>query len=320
MSEPILQVNDLVVRYRTRAGTVHAVEDLSFDLAPGEILGVVGESGCGKSSAGRAIARLTPIHSGQVVLDGHDLGMLRGAALRRARSRIPMIFQDPRSSMNPRRTVRDVVAEPLRIRGVDAATRRTRADELLSSVGVDPATADRYPHEFSGGQAQRIAIARALACDPKVIICDEPVSALDVSVQAQIIALLAEVRQTHGVAMVFISHDLSVVRLLCDKVAVMYLGRVCEIGPTTEVFAQPRHHYTRALAAGVPVADPTQRDRPRIVLSGDLPSPLDPPSGCRFRTRCTAAQSDCGDVVPPLAAISDAHRVACHHRIEEDIS
>lgn len=316
MSDDLLVVEDLHVRFRTRRGTVDAVSGIDLRLAHGEVLGLVGESGCGKSTAGRAIAQLQRPTSGEVHLDGRPLSGMRGAELRSVRSTMPIVFQDPRASMNPRRRVRDVVAEPLRIRGVATDERRRIAGTLLDRVGIDPRTADRRPHEFSGGQAQRIAIARALAAEPSLMICDEPVSALDVSVQAQIVNLLADLRTERGVSMIFISHDLSVVRLLSDRVAVMYLGRICEVGAAEDVLARPMHHYTAALASGVPSVNPSARTRERIVLRGDIPSPLDPPSGCRFRTRCPAAVQRCAEHTPPLTEVAPGRSVACHFPIE----
>ena len=310
----VLTVEHLVVEFPAPRGRrVHAVSDVSFDVRDGETLGLVGESGCGKSTTGRAIIRVDRPTSGRVVFDGTELTALGPEALRRARTRIQLIFQDPISSLNPRRRVRDIVAEPLAIwqRGTPAE-REQRVRDAITAVGLDyDAAADRRPHEFSGGQCQRISIARALMLDPKVVICDEPVSALDVSVQAQILNLLEDMKARYGLTLLFIAHDLAVVRNISDRVAVMYLGRLCELGPSDDVYARPAHPYTVALLASIPEPDPAAA-RKVTPIAGDLPSPIDPPSGCRFRTRCPFAQQRCTDEVPPLTAVGPERFVACH--------
>ncbi|HWL45106.1 MAG TPA: oligopeptide/dipeptide ABC transporter ATP-binding protein [Ilumatobacter sp.] len=311
--DSVLDARGLVVRFKTRRGTVEAVGGIDLTIAPTEVLGLVGESGCGKSTTGRAIAQLVRPTEGSVRLDGVELAGLRGTELRRARARMPIVFQDPRGSMNPRRRVVDVVAEPLRVRGVPVAERRAAAEVMLEEVGIDLGAVRRYPHEFSGGQAQRVAIARALVSSPRVVICDEPVSALDVSIQAQIVNLLVRLREQRGLAMLFISHDLSVVQLLSDRVAVMYLGKICEIGPARAVFERSAHHYTHTLVSSVPVADPRLRRPQTRMVRGEMPSPLNPPSGCRFRTRCPAATSICANENPQFSVVGDDHVVACHH-------
>lgn len=310
----VLVVEDLVVEYRTGRGTVHAVSGISFDLMPGETLGVVGESGCGKSSAGRAILQLPPPKSGSVRFNGVELVGLSDVELRRVRARMQTIFQDPISSLNPRRRVRDIIAEPVEIwHGRRAAKDRSRAERVLEAVGLDPTQMwDRRPSELSGGQSQRLCIARALMLDPTVLICDEPVSALDVSVQAQILNLLEDTKAEYGLSMVFIAHDLSVVRNISDRVMVMYLGKVCEVATSDDLYSGSAHPYTELLLASIPQPDP---DAPDTVVDvhGELPSPLDPPSGCRFRTRCPRADALCADVEPGLAEIRRNHWVACHH-------
>ncbi|SEP07415.1 ABC transporter ATP-binding protein [Trujillonella endophytica] len=309
----VLSVRHLQVEYRTPGGVVHAVSDVSFDVRPGETLGLVGESGCGKSTTGKAVLRLEKLAGGQVVYRGQDLASAKRGTLRPLRRKLQMIFQDPVSSLNPRRSVRELVVEGLTIAGRPAAERREAADRVLADVGLDP---ERFgplrPRQLSGGQAQRVAIARALAIRPDLIVCDEPVSALDVSVQAQIVNLLHDLKDEHALTLVFISHDLSVVRSVCDRVMVMYLGRICEVGDVDSVFAAPAHPYTRALLDSVP------RRRaaggfPGPALEGDIPSPLDPPSGCRFRTRCPLATERCAVEVPEVRAVGDGHFAACHH-------
>jgi len=314
--DSLLRVESLVVEFGASGGRkVHAVSDVSFDVRHGETLGLVGESGCGKSTTGRAIMQLPRPTSGQVSFEGRDLTQARGEVLRKTRTRLQMIFQDPISSLNPRRTVTDIVAEPLAIWEIGTPSeRRARVADVLDAVGLNAdAVGDRRPHEFSGGQCQRISIARALILDPTMIICDEPVSALDVSVQAQILNLLEDMKARYRLTLVFIAHDLAVVRNVSDRVAVMYLGKLCEVAPADELYAAPAHPYTVALLASVPVPDPSVRPRPAAdSLQGDLPSPLAPPSGCRFRTRCPRAESICAEREPQMRPIADGHHVACH--------
>jgi peptide/nickel transport system ATP-binding protein len=313
-SAMLLRVEDLVVEFRSHGGTVKAVSGISFDLASGETLGLVGESGCGKSTAGRAVMQLPRPTSGRVHFDGVELTELKGDALRQTRPRMQMIFQDPISSLNPRRKVGDIVAEGLEIWSVgDTASRRAKVDEMLGAVGLDPDTArGRRPHEFSGGQCQRISIARAVITDPKLIICDEPVSALDVSVQAQILNLLEEMKQRYKLTMLFIAHDLAVVKNVSDRVAVMYLGKLCEIGGPDQLYARPAHPYTAALLAAIPVPDPSSPPDDTRVLGGEIPSNVNPPSGCRFRTRCPKAQARCAEEEPQVRNIGPDQFVACH--------
>ncbi len=316
----LLRVENLVVEFPAKGGKVNAVSNVSFDVKEGETLGLVGESGCGKSTTGRAVMQLPPPTKGSVVLDGQELTKLKGEELRRTRLEMQMIFQDPISSLNPRRKITDIVAEPLRIwkRGTDAE-QLAKVEELLVAVGVDPqAAAERKPHEFSGGQCQRISIARAVVTEPKMIICDEPVSALDVSVQAQILNLLEDMKQRYGLTMIFIAHDLAVVKNISDRVAVMYLGRICEVGKPDKLYSTPAHPYTAALIDAIPLPDP---DLPRNIhpaLGGELPSPIDPPSGCRFRTRCPIAQDVCAESVPTLTAVGPDHFVACHFPLSSE--
>lgn len=300
---------------RTPAPSVRAVNGVDLDIARGETLGLIGESGCGKSTLARTVLRLERPTAGQIRFAGTDITRLGGRRLRRLRPRMQMVFQDPASALDPRMTVWDTVAEPLRTHRLgDRATIEARVAELLEMVEIDPAIADRRPHEYSGGQQQRIAIARALALSPDLLVLDEPLSALDVSVQAGIINTLNRVRAELGLSYLVISHDLSVVQHLCEEVAVMYLGRVIERGPVAEVFAHPRHPYTRALLSAVPDPDPQAAGRDRIVLTGEVPSPTAPPSGCRFRTRCWKAQPLCAEQPPPLHPVPAGSVVAaaCH--------
>jgi oligopeptide/dipeptide ABC transporter ATP-binding protein len=310
----LLRVEHLSKRFAVRGGTVHAVDDVSFGIAAGTTLGLVGESGCGKSTLGKTVLRLHAPDAGRILLEGRDLAALDRAALRPLRRDVQMIFQDPYASLNPRATVGRILAEPLQVHGLGGAVeRRERVAWLMARVGLRPEHLDRLPHEFSGGQRQRIGIARALALNPKLVICDEPVSALDVSVRAQVVNLLTGLQAELGLSYLFVSHDLSVVRHVADRVAVMYLGRIVEIGDRRRIFASPAHPYTRALVASAPVPDPARRDRPRALLQGDVPSPLDPPSGCRFRTRCPHATDACAAAAPILRPLDGDHAVACHH-------
>jgi peptide/nickel transport system ATP-binding protein len=313
-AEPLLKVEDLVVEYLVGGRTIHAVSDVSLEIARGETLGLVGESGCGKSTLGRAILQLRSPVSGRVMFDGCELTALRGEALRQMRHRFQLIFQDPIASLNPRRRIGDIVAEPLAIAGhTDRGQRQALVDEMLSAVGLDPAiVTGRLPHEFSGGQCQRISIARALVLHPEFIVCDEPVSALDVSIRAQILNLLEEMKARFGLTLLFIAHDLAVVKAVSDRVAVMYLGRLCEVGPSEKLFKTPGHPYTALLIEAIPVPDPDVRPA-EFVRVGEPPSPIAPPSGCRFRTRCVRADKRCSEEVPELREIAPQRHVACHH-------
>ena len=313
--DALLRVEHLVVEFPVgRTGMkVNAVTDVSLDILEGETLGIVGESGCGKSTTGRAVMQLPPPKSGRVVYDGVELTKLKGEELRKMRPRLQMIFQDPISSLNPRRKVREIVREGLDIWNIgDKDARDAKVIEVLESVGIDPTNAERRPHEFSGGQCQRISIARAVITDPKLIICDEPVSALDVSVQAQILNLLEEMKDRYGLTVVFIAHDLAVVKNVSDRVMVMYLGKVCEVAPPDLLYGQPAHPYTAALLAAIPVPDPEVRPDGERVLGGEIPSPMHPPSGCRFRTRCPRAQPTCAEEEPVLTELDPGQFVACH--------
>jgi peptide/nickel transport system ATP-binding protein len=309
VDDVVLRVEDLVVEFPAKQGRkVHAVSGISFDVRAGETVGLVGESGCGKSTTGRAVMQLPPPTSGSIRFDGVELTTLGSEDLRRTRVRLQMIFQDPISSLNPRRKVRDIVAEGLNIWGRPD----TVVDDVLESVGLDPAgVADRRPHQFSGGQCQRICIARALVMDPRMIICDEPVSALDVSVQAQILNLLAATKELYGLTLLFIAHDLAVVKNVSDRIVVMYLGKMCEVARADDLFHAPKHPYTEMLLASVPVPDPRRGRTDRRII-GELPSPVDPPSGCRFRTRCPRAEAICASEEPTIRRIDDDHYVACH--------
>jgi peptide/nickel transport system ATP-binding protein len=317
--ETMLRVEHLVVEFPIHRTSlkVNAVSDLSIDIVEGETLGLVGESGCGKSTTGRAIVQLPRPTGGSVKLDGQELTELKGEALRGMRPRMQMIFQDPISSLNPRRKVRDIVAEGLDIWDVGTKEERTaKVNEVLEAVGIDPRNGERRPHEFSGGQCQRISIARAVITEPKLIICDEPVSALDVSVQAQIINLLDDMKERYGLTLIFIAHDLAVVKNVSDRVAVMYLGKICEFGAPDTMYANPAHPYTAALLAAIPVPDPEVRPDEEKVLGGDIPSPIHPPSGCRFRTRCPKAQEKCAEAEPEIREIRTGQYVACHFPLE----
>ena len=312
--EPLLNVENLVVEYAVGGRTVHAVSGVSLQIARGETLGLVGESGCGKSTLGRAVLRLRPAVSGRVLFDGQDLTAMEGDALRKMRQRVQLIFQDPIASLNPRRRIGDIIAEPLVISGVtDGEKRRQLVCDALSAVGLDPGLViGRLPHEFSGGQCQRICIARALVLNPEFVICDEPVSALDVSIRAQILNLLEEMKARYGLTLLFIAHDLAVVKAVSDRVAVMYLGRLCEVGPSEQLFAKPAHPYTALLIEAIPVPDPDVRPAESVPV-GEPPSPIAPPSGCRFRTRCPRADQKCSDEVPELHAVAPGQFAACHH-------
>ena len=319
--ETLLLAEHLVVEFPVgRSGLkVHAVSDVSLDILEGETLGLVGESGCGKSTTARAMIQLPKPTSGTVVFEGRDLTKLKGEALRKVRPRMQMIFQDPISSLNPRRKIGDLVAEGLEIWSIgDKGSRQRRADEVLDAVGLDPEQArGRRPHEFSGGQCQRISIARAVITEPKLILCDEPVSALDVSVQAQILNLLQDMKARFGLTLVFIAHDLAVVKNVSDRVAVMYLGKLCEIAQPDELYEHPVHPYTAALLAAIPEPDPAVRPNERDALTGEIPSPVSPPSGCRFRTRCPKAQQKCAEVEPVIEEIRPGHFAACHFPLAE---
>jgi oligopeptide transport system ATP-binding protein len=322
-AEPLVQVKRLKkyfpltrgILIQRVVGAVHAVDDISFDIFPGETLGLVGESGCGKTTAGRTILGLYPATDGQITIAGLDVRTATGDQMRRLRQKARMIFQDPFSSLNPRWTVSSIVSEPLRVHGLldSEAKRVERVRELLELVGLSGRYLNRFPHEFSGGQRQRIGIARALASNPTFIVCDEPISALDVSIQAQIINLLEDLQGRLGLTYLFIAHDLAMVRHLCNRVAVMYLGGIVELAEGDTLYEDPLHPYTQALLSAVPVPDPEQeRKRERVILSGEIPSPVNPPSGCRFHTRCPIAREHCAQLVPEWREVRPRHWVACH--------
>lgn len=320
--KPLLDVRNLVMHFpltqgiiiQRKVGAVQAVDGVSFSVKKGETLGLVGESGCGKSTTGRAILQLYKPTAGEVVFNGKDLTKLDSGDMRKMRRHLQMIFQDPYASLNPRMTVGNIVSEPMQIHNLVPKGERTkRVQELLQTVGLNPYFANRYPHEFSGGQRQRIGIARALAVSPQFIVADEPVSALDVSIQAQVVNLLQDLKEELGLTLLFIAHDLGVVEYISDHVIVMYLGRIMEIAPSKDLYANPIHPYTEALLSAVPIPDPTVK-RDRIILQGDIPSPINPPSGCVFRTRCPIATKECADVVPPLVEVTPGHFKACINR------
>lgn len=311
--DQLLRVRGLVKHFAVEdsSDVVQAVDDVSFDILSGETLGLVGESGCGKTTVGRCLLRLHEPTSGEVLFEGRDLIGLPNNEMQQLRREMQVIFQDPYASLNPRMSILSTVSEPLKIHGVgDKSERNERVAELLRKVGLDPEYMHRYPHEFSGGQRQRIGIARALALNPKLIICDEPVSALDVSVQAQVVNLLQDLQQEFGLTYLFISHGLAVVEHISNRVAVMYLGKIVEIAESKDLYENPLHPYTKALLSAIPVPDPRQK-RERIILKGDVPTPINPPSGCRFRTRCPMAIDECARVVPELREITPGHLAAC---------
>jgi oligopeptide transport system ATP-binding protein len=318
---PLLRVEGLKMHFpiykgllRRQVGAIKAVDDVSFEIREGETLGLVGESGCGKSTTGRAILRLYDPTAGRIELEGQDIAQVHGDALRRLRPRMQMIFQDPQASLNPRMTVGSIIAEPLDEHArLDRKERRARVMELMDAVGLNRAFANRYPHEFSGGQRQRIGIARALALNPRFIVCDEPIAALDVSIQAQVVNLLEDLQEKLGLTYLFISHDLSMVRHLATRVAVMYLGRLVEIAPREALYDRPQHPYTQALISAVPSPDPEiEAKRQRIILKGDVPSPANPPKGCAFSTRCPKVFDRCRVEVPALRDLGGGQRAACH--------
>ncbi|MBI1776413.1 MAG: ATP-binding cassette domain-containing protein [Proteobacteria bacterium] len=323
-STPLLEVRDLKVHFqvKTRGGVfgnhvlLKAVDGASFTLAPGETLGVVGESGCGKSTLGRAVLQLIPPTEGEVVWLGRPIQGLHAKAMRPLRQDMQMVFQDPLAALDPRMTVGEIIGEPLDtfMPALPRAEALAKVRDMLAKVGLSPHMVNRYPHEFSGGQCQRIGIARAMILNPKLIVCDEPVSALDVSIQAQIVNLLMRLQREFNLSLIFISHDLSVVRHISHRILVLYLGRVMEVASRDELYANPRHPYTKALISAVPIPDPDREaNKPRIVLTGDLPSPFEPPSGCLFRTRCPKATDLCAAQVPPEDRVSASHVVVCHH-------
>jgi oligopeptide/dipeptide ABC transporter ATP-binding protein len=330
--QPLLRVTDVKkyfpitqgIIFQREVGRVHAVDGVSLEVHPGETLGVVGETGCGKSTLARLISRLLPVTEGTIEFDGRDITNLKGGGLRLLRREIQMIFQDPYSSLNPRKRVGAIIGDPFDIHGIaDGKERKQRVQELMEVVGLNPEHFNRFPAEFSGGQRQRIGVARALALRPKLIICDEPVSALDVSIQAQVINLLDDLQNEYKLTYLFIAHDLSVVRHVSNRVAVMYLGKVVELADAGRLYAEPKHPYSGALLSAVPVADPDLAEqRQRVILTGDVPSPIDPPSGCRFHPRCPKAQQRCVDEEPPLERKASGDLAACHFPLEpgEDLA
>lgn len=318
-TQDLLQVNAMSINYKVRAragrksaGVVSAVDELSLTVRPGETLGLVGESGCGKSTTGRALLGRIPLANGNIIFDGNDITNSSRRQWRDLHRDIQLIFQDPYASLNPRHTIREIIGEPIKLLGnVNGKELRQQVDELLDMVRIPRVCGDRYPHAFSGGQRQRVAIARALALRPRFVVADEPVSALDVSIQAQIIKLLKELQSDLGLSYLFIAHNLAVVRNIADRVAVMYLGRIVEIADKSSMYCNPTHPYTRALLSAAPIPDPSIKRPDRIILHGDPPSPINPPTGCRFHTRCPLAEAKCKEENPPLVSISDGHEVAC---------
>jgi oligopeptide/dipeptide ABC transporter ATP-binding protein len=325
---PLIEVKNLVkhfpikrgVIFQHQVGAVKAVDDISFDVTRGETLGIVGETGCGKSTTARLLVRLLDATGGTILFDGQDIASLKGADLKALHREMQMIFQDPYSSLNPRKTVGSIISDPFVIHGMlkGEGERKKRVQELMDRVGLNPEHYNRYPHEFSGGQRQRIGVARAIALEPKLLVADEPVSALDVSIQAQVLNLLRGLQREMGLTLIFIAHDLSVVRHMCDRVAVMYLGKVVELAPSDELYTAPRHPYTGALLAAVPVADPSGANRERQLLSGDVPSPANPPTACRFHTRCPKAQEICSVQEPALENKSGTGVAACHFPLTDE--
>ncbi len=328
MSTPLVEVRDLVkhfpikrgIIFQKQIGAVKAVDGVSFDVLQGETLGIVGETGCGKSTTARLMCRLMDPTSGSITFDGRDVGAQKGDELKALHRDMQMVFQDPYSSLNPRKTVGSIIADPFVIHGLHsgAGERKRRVQDLMDRVGLNPEHYNRYPHEFSGGQRQRIGVARAIALEPKLLIADEPVSALDVSIQAQVLNLLRGLQRELGLTLVFIAHDLSVVRHMCDRVAVMYLGKVVELTSSDILYGAPRHPYTGALLSAVPVADPGSSKRERQLLSGDVPSPANPPSACRFHTRCPKAQPLCSEQEPPLETKPGGSVAACHYPLTDE--
>lgn len=312
MDKPILEVNNLKKYFTTNAGTVHAVDDISFSINEGETLGLVGESGCGKSTTGRAVIRLIDITSGEIKYKGKDIAKMNKRELREIRKEMQIIFQDPYSSLDPRKSIGETIGKPLQIHGVkNKKEREQQVDALMEKVGLSPNLYNKFPHELDGGRRQRVGIARALALNPKFIVCDEPVSALDVSIQAQILNLLEELQTELGLTYLFIAHDLSVIKHISNRIAVMYLGKIVEIAPKNELFDNPLHPYTQALLSAVPIPK-LNRNKDRIILRGSVPSPINPPSGCRFHTRCIYKKHVCEEKTPELKNINNYHKVACH--------
>ncbi len=327
-SEPLIELRNVRkyfpikqgILFTRQVGAVKAVDDVSLSVAKGETLGIVGETGCGKSTTARLIVRLLDVTSGQVMFEGDDIAKYKGDKLKALRREMQMIFQDPYSSLNPRKTVGSIIAEPFVIHKMLTGTgeRKKRVQELMDRVGLNPEHFNRYPHEFSGGQRQRIGVARSIALEPRVLIADEPVSALDVSIQAQVLNLLRDLQREMGLTLVFIAHDLSVVRHMCDRVAVMYLGKVVELADNEDLYAHPRHPYTGALLSAVPVPEPPESKRERHLLTGDVPSPANPPSGCRFHTRCPKAQAKCSTEDPPFSDKGHSTTAACHFPMTDE--